>query len=627
MTAPPTAPQAPRPPSAATTAPVSAATPTQAASKAAVAPLSDAQREAAGWTWAEAEVIGANGKPLVGERCQWFELLATDKPLGEGRTDKNGVVRLWLPGKPTDPAEAEELRRNQAGKPPKDARTLVKALGGKAVMLVFPEILESFEVPAKPAAKPAAIVELIGNKRDSDGDPRRFDYRFHAVPLKTARHRVTLAKLTQEEKFQYLVWIYTRATSAKYVSSRVRFNNYKKIVKANHWLFPKAGVTCNTHVNFFLGYWYNYSGKAAGAADGTFEFTSEATSTEMACIALLDSGTGRFMHGGQPYNHRGYKEFIEPIDHSEFVGHQTRTSEPTRASNGFEFYPYYIRMSQFFDYDGKPIKATYDKLIAALGDFNVYSVADITDSYHSQKEKDDKVKELATSLRPAIAAAVAADAAIPADRKQETIAARVSSAINTAFDNWIEDTTYKKRNTVVASVRTWLLTHRTAEPFAGFIAKIGNAEIRLGDLTDAQVGTLTRKHDVIWRVLFNLRESEADQLAVLKVARDALNWGHHCGVMLKRDAKGEPLKEGVEGKVWKFSADNDSGKPDSPWFRPYDHGLAVGAAGSFLHLAIWKCKPLAHGGFAPQQFPANAMPKVGLNNPPRFVLPVDSTLM
>lgn len=597
--------------------------------------MSDADRQAAGWRWVEVEVLAQAGKGLPDERCQLFKITDGTR-IAEAKTDKNGVVKFWLPPKSSAETarEKEELDRLHKKQAPRSSQVLMEALYGEMAVLVFPDILEGFELTEVnlDKMKPPSVSGTVSPyKCESAKDTRRFDFHFHVVPLGRPRFQVKIGDLTAEEKFQYIRWIYQQKPTSTYQGYRGYYEVAGKALtnprgegfkQEKRWLFPKAGVKCNAHVNFFLGYWFNYNEK----------FSPEAPDTEIAYLTQLDSSDDAFTYSGHNRRDRGYSDFMSAVTASggtSFKGFQNKTGA-LRRGPGLDQYPYYIRMSQFFDWDGNLIQAEYDKLVEQLADFNVYSVSDLVDGDAPDNKAQTKKKgDLEKALAPGVVSEVTADPNIKPENRAAEIKRRLDEKVATAFADWMAIRQWGRKIAPTKKIREWLVTRKTEARFADLRTLAGTP---LSRLTDEQIRSLTLKESLIWHVLWLLDESRTDDRELMRSVRDdrdyncALALGHHCGVLLKRGPKGEPLTgaAGSEVKLWKFSADNDVGKDGGEWLREYGKGIHKGAKNEFMHLAIWRLKDLRTGGFAPQdQQTRGNRGKLSLDSPPRFIFPKD----
>jgi hypothetical protein len=273
---------------------------------------------------AEARITNDRGRPLANERCI---LWLADGTKREARTDGNGVVRFdGLPLLCDLRSPAADIDRPA---------------------LQLPDVLE--EWPAKP----------IGDF-GKDGSYRTRDGMVHFVPVETPKHPLSINRLTEEEKFQHFVSQYVD-NGARYWSSNLK-KRYDET--AHRWTW-NHGAVCNEHVNFFLGFWFNYNGG----------FTKEAIQTGMLCQVMYSSERHNFATN---LSHRGYSDFLEPV---EGFGTKVRPQSPlpdakhwNKAWTNIE----YIRVGKYLDRTtGNTRNARGAQLLSSLANFNVYSVADI----------------------------------------------------------------------------------------------------------------------------------------------------------------------------------------------------------------------------------------------------------
>ncbi|MBN2576695.1 MAG: hypothetical protein JXP73_19170 [Deltaproteobacteria bacterium] len=282
-------------------------------------------------TWFELRLLSARGKPLVGETCQLFD---PSGKIVEKKTDGDGVVRFdGLPLLP--PANVDWLDCSHPA-------------------VVFPDILEEWADP------PAGEFGKNCGERD---DHRKHDGMVHFVPTMEARTEVTLTNLTEEQKLQHFIHAYTD-NKARYDTASPKVYSEKD----QRWNWGK-GAVCNQHVNFFLGYWFNY-GK---------DFTTAGSATAMCYLPLFSSA----MHKFGSIKHRGYLEFLSPITgHGATLGSSYDPDDETtwpqeKAANKAYKCIEYIRVARYFDFDSGEPTETGKQLIDALGPVNVYSVGDI----------------------------------------------------------------------------------------------------------------------------------------------------------------------------------------------------------------------------------------------------------
>jgi hypothetical protein len=297
-------------------------------------------------------LLSDRGNPIPDERCQLF---AADGSIVEQRTDSSGVARfVALPAADIVTARSEDVYRPG---------------------VVFPDIMEEW------ADSP------LGDFGKQDGfrfDHRRGDGTVHFVDASPNPVDIRLNSLTEEERLQHFIQSYTDH-GAVYGNSDPR--EFK--VATQYWLWGK-GAVCNQHVNFFLGYWCNYNDR----------FTSSGSSTLMTALPMYSSDKHAFVKHDDDkavtVRHRGYSEFLEPVTgfgkaaRSGYVhGDASTVPGPAECEKAYR-YVEYIRMSEMFvDSDGARTAAG-ERLLAALGSINVYSVSDI--KYKKRAHAAEKIR-------------------------------------------------------------------------------------------------------------------------------------------------------------------------------------------------------------------------------------------
>jgi hypothetical protein len=233
--------------------------------------------------------------------------------------------------------------------------------------LVLPEILEEWVGDSNQSSpKPPGDFGKNAGARD---DYRQRDGCVHFVPVMTPEFEVCINNLTQEQKYQHIRQAY-EDHHAVYNPARP----HQEPTPGNHnrWEWGR-GAQCNEHVNFFLAYWYNFNA----------QFTYQAARTVMATIMSYDSSTAA---SPTHPNHRGYREFMEPLHGFSRRGawplRDPAHGHPTGANyNSHYIFLDYIRIdNRFFDRATYQQTAEGNALIAALADFNVYSVGNIKDA-------------------------------------------------------------------------------------------------------------------------------------------------------------------------------------------------------------------------------------------------------
>lgn len=257
--------------------------------------------------WLEAMVVDDLDVPYGDEKC----LLLTDAGPGPtGKTDQDGVVRF------EDVPVSKEYR----------------------IQLI--NVLEAYVAANEPV--PEGWTPKPDAYRSKDGTT-------HKVwkCVKAAKQKIVVDQLSEQQKFEHFRHAY-EDNHAKYGASFPRdFVN-----KSTRWEWA-YGAVCNQHVNFFLGYWYNYNEY----------FTTNGSATFMAAITALTSA----MHTVSGVKHRGYKEFIYELEATDYTYLYKSISANIK----------YLRIceSSFSLNTGKP-KAT---LLSQLAEYNVYSVSDLND--------------------------------------------------------------------------------------------------------------------------------------------------------------------------------------------------------------------------------------------------------
>lgn len=442
-------------------------------------------------TWFELRLVSARSKPLADEKCQLFD------PSGkiiEKKTDADGVVRFdGLPLLP--PAKADWRDCSHPA-------------------VVFPDILEEWS--ATPEGK-------FGKNRGARDDHRKCDGMVSFVPAMEARTEVKLTNLTEEQKLQHFIHAYVD-NGARYGGAKPK--DYGETDRRWNW---GKGAVCNQHVNFFLGFWFNY-GKS---------FTTAGSATAMCYLPLFSSALHKFSIA----KHRGYLEFLSPVTgFGATLGggydpdDETTWPDEDHAGNAYKSIEY-VRMARYFDADTYAPTDDGKELIDALGPVNVYSLGDI------------KNKEAVTSSEK--------------------------------------------------EIRAWLKKFKATKA-------VGK--------TDKEIDKM--KPSELWRIAFKLDDADATDERLVRTLRGKVTWDHHCGILLVREKGGGPLTPKTKEKeLWTFSAD---GSPTNPRIIELKTFASDDLRRKFLHLGIWRCKPLAPGGFAPSETAEN---KGGISpeNPPRFI--------
>lgn len=288
-------------------------------------------------TWVEIQLFTEDGKPIRNELCHLYRV---DGAILEAWTDADGVAR-W-----SDlPSFCDDLKQADAMFLP---------------ALVLPNVLEEFR--EDPPGR-------FGKDKGARSGHCRYDGSVRFIPVNQEKVPIHLFALTPEEKFQTFRRAY-EDHNAKYGGAAPREYDSKQ----NQWRWG-GGAVCNQHVNFFLGYWFNYNK----------HFTTAASRTAMIALVMFDSEKQKYLAvdevDGVPtktlVSHRGYEEFIEPVTGFSTAHRTNREEFPSPLSyNQAVYYAEYINIAQYFTAEGTP-RAAGRQLIAALADFNVYSVADL----------------------------------------------------------------------------------------------------------------------------------------------------------------------------------------------------------------------------------------------------------
>lgn len=469
--------------------------------------------------WVEVQVVNDRGKPLPGERCILWN---ADGTKIEKKTNADGVV--WFDNLPY--FFDEDLSQEDINRP----------------AFQLPDILEEWNSPtASDFAKPDSY--------------RSGDRNVWFVPAFVPKFQVMVNQLSEENKFQHFRHAY-EDNGAVYDTSDPRwFNNDQR-----RWNWGK-GAVCNQHVNFFLGFWFNYNSK----------FTTAGSATTTVCLPLYSSHTHKFLDSkGNTPHHRGYSEFVEAVSGE---GIQASIDLPDSATSVCEkayLAADYIRISRYFDWKTREPNDKGKALIGSLANFNFYSVSNIT-STDKQQKAVDKVR---TWLEK---------------HKSKTIH---------------QTHTVPKHKTVVVT-KTVLQDD--------FLLKVSHIP------NDKEIKHLTA--DEIWSIVWILGDDD-EELKLLKSLEHHLNTDHHGGLLLKRLRGGDPPlpdSKPEDCELWTFSAD---GGPHTPgpkirWKNFADEVLPLHKH-SFFHLAIWKLKSLPSGGYAPGE-PEDNEGNVDTNDPPRFI--------
>ena len=160
--------------------------------------------------------------------------------------------------------------------------------------------------------------------------------------------------------------------------------------RARHWRLPAVGTpSCNACTSsFFLGYWFNYN-------DG---FTANGSHTAMSYLTVLDCSNFPFPSPGKgTANHRGYREFVEPVA-GGWAGFPGKPGAPARIPDLIAWHrPATSTTSgSASSSSGAPAgrRTTVDWPASAIPrGRNVYSLSNFYDDYPTDQEKRVKRAE------------------------------------------------------------------------------------------------------------------------------------------------------------------------------------------------------------------------------------------
>ncbi len=472
---------------------------------------------------AEVRVQTDLGEPLANERC----ILQVGPDLfQETRTDADGVARFLY--------------------------FVLEGSEGFIPRLFLPDVLEA------ESADPAWVPDQPTKDRRPEAGLRRRDATWHLVVPGVARLPVTINRLSEEEKFQHILRAYTdnRATFANGNPGDYAAD------KQEHW-DRFRGAKCNQHINYFLGYWFNYNHK----------FVRAGSTTSVCALPMYSSAVQAF----SPYPHRGYGDFVEPLPDAygtrniKGVPEDSLKRSPPGLTWGYAYEEArYLRLSEYFGADGTPTAAGR-ALIADLADFNLYSVSDY---YYEDAAK-----------------------------------------------------TKQARDTALAEARKWLQASLVPDPTYPCKSFTHHGVLFLEKALDKEAAKTAPKHKVVphltdndvWDAIWHLDPGQPAERAVIRTLCKRLNTDHHGGILLKRG----PNRTSPRGvapddiELWTFSADGTNNAPKPIILRELRETMQ-GAYRTFAHWAIWKLRDLRPGGYAPL---VASPPKdgVGVNNPPRFI--------
>lgn len=303
--------------------------------------------------WVRFSLMNDRQNPIPKERCQLF---AGDGTIIEKFTDALGVVRF------------DELPMKHApGKPEDVTRPAV----------VFPDILEEWvDSPVGDFGKNSGL-------RD---DYRKHDGMVHFVDAFDEGQFVQISQLAEEQKLQHFAQTY-QENGAEWGGAAPKYFGpcpKKGVGKAYQYTGGEScwnwgiGAVCNQHVNFFLGYWFNYN---AG-------FTTSASNTGMIALPMYTSDIHDFPKTNPEtkkkttIKHRGYMEFVHPVfgfgksyRPRYTPGDPTTLPGPEDYSKGVR-YMEYVRLVECFDFTSGVPNSDGERLVASLSNVSVYSVAD-----------------------------------------------------------------------------------------------------------------------------------------------------------------------------------------------------------------------------------------------------------
>lgn len=258
--------------------------------------------------WLEAKIVDDRDVPLPAEEC----ILHLDGVQQlKGVTDKDGVVRF--DGLPV----ASEHR------------------------LQLINVLENWMDLVGPPEK--HWIPKPDSYRSKDGTT-------HLVKtcVPSQKQKIVVDRLSEQEKFKHFRDAY-EDNGAQYKAASP--NIFASAPPRWEW---GLGAVCNQHVNFFLGYWFNYNSS----------FTTQASRTYMAALTLLNSATQAVNTPGGTVNHRGYAEFVETLQSQEYT-----YKHPVGGTLE------YMRVcaERFDRATGNPTGEFFN----SLAEYNVYSVTDL----------------------------------------------------------------------------------------------------------------------------------------------------------------------------------------------------------------------------------------------------------
>jgi hypothetical protein len=274
--------------------------------------------------WIEVKVVNDRGVPFKKERV-WLVLNRAHDPKLEKRTNDEGIAR-W-----DDVPEA----------------------GSYHVQLV--DVLESW-LPQKNGLEPL---------QRSLPKPDRFrpgDGMIHPVEVCTpaAQQTIVVNRLKEVEKISHFRDAFVD-NRGRYNNARPREFSVREKDGAPRWFWGQGSV-CNEHVNFFLGFWFNYNAQftSRGVETG-MDALPTYTSADQPLWQQKDEKTGKVTMRSK---HRGYEEFLEKIPGGERDYYHRSLDRRVE----------YFRFARYVD---RETCAPTGKLWERLADYNVYSIADL----------------------------------------------------------------------------------------------------------------------------------------------------------------------------------------------------------------------------------------------------------
>jgi hypothetical protein len=373
---------------------------------------------------------------------------------------------------------------------------------------------------------------------------RRHDKMVRFVPVETPAFLIVIEGLTEEQKFQHFMKQYTEH-HAKYTGASPR--DYKTALLRWKW---GGGAVCNQHTNFFLGFWLNYNHGFTTVASRSTTLAQLCYDSSLQSFSVPDTkkvtqpdGTVTKVACRTNVPHRGYLDFLVPLD---------------------EF-----------------------------GKDNVdFAGADALHQPTPESESSHNAYKTAKQIR--MTRFFDPDTLLPNDRGRplfDTLGNfNVYAVSDIPVGPW--------KNQVPGKVKTWLKKNLTrAEHYIPALATSAHKQT----LINAQTNTS------LYRIVWLLEDEDDTDMILIKQLRALVNWDHHAGIMLKRDASqgGEPF--GQYDDLWTFSADGDESWHPPIELKRLNHQPANAVAHStgsmrhprFLHLVLCRITSLQSGGYPP----------------------------